>query len=228
MITKARTSKAKHDSQDPNPDVAGRNGSAPADENRKEDILAATLKLAAEEGFDKISVRKVAALAGVSPSLITYHYQSITKLIAEAWWLLHTRESRQRDETVGRVSGLKRIEEGYRLLMDGTGAVVTPQLRLDFWSKTARTPALRDLYIKQERRLRSSHIAGLEASILEGDLDPCLQEDLDLVEDLIQTFHLGIHTWSSLHIKPKDRTRALAVARLFLSRLRAPARQNSD
>ena len=228
MATNVRTSKEDGNTLPPEQGLPSNDGSVIADESRKEDILAATLKLAAEEGFDKISVRKVAALAGVSPSLITYHYKTKTKLIAEAWWLLHTRESRHRDETVGRVSALKRIEEGYRLLIEDSNTDVAPQLRLDFWSKTARTPALLDLFIKQEDRLRDSHIAGLEASIEDGDLDPCLEGDLELVEDLIQAFHLGIHTWSSLHVKPKDRAKALKIARLFLARLRSPSSSDAS
>ena len=199
-------------------------GAASQDEGRKEDILAATLRLAAQEGFDKISVRKVAALAGVSPSLITYHYKTKTKLIAEAWWLLHARESRLRDETVGKVSGLKRVEEGFRLFSEGAYAEVTPQLRLDFWSKTARTPALLDLYIKHEELLRDAHIARIKASVEEGDLDPRLAEDLGLVEDLLQAFQLGLHVWSGLHTRAKDRKRTLQVGRFFLSLLRSPTR----
>ena len=196
------------------------NGSQIADETRKEDILSATLKLAADEGFDKISIRKVAALAGVSPSLITYHYKTKTQLIAEAWWSLHTRESHQRDETIGRVSGIKRIEEGFRLRFQSTQEDVAPQLRVDFWSKTARTPALLNLYIKQENSLRDSHIAGLQAAVDDGDLDPDLVAELDLVEDLFAAMNLGILTWSSLHTKQKDRVRALQIMRLLISRLR--------
>jgi AcrR family transcriptional regulator len=186
------------------------------DEGRKEDILAATLHVAALEGFDKISIRKVAALAGVSPSLVTYHYKSKTRLIGEAWWLLHARESRRRDETIGRVSGLKRIEEGFRLAFEGTDDEVSPQLRLDFWSKTARTPSLLEIFHKHEKSLRASHLAGLQTSIAEGDLSADFREQLDLVEDLLQAFSLGIHTWASLHDSTKDRARALEMGRLFL------------
>jgi AcrR family transcriptional regulator len=194
---------------------------ASPDESRREDILAATLRFAAQEGFDKISVRKVAALAGVSPSLITYHYKTKTKLIAEAWWLLHEHESRRRDETVGRVSALKRIEEGFRILFEGEYAEVTPQFRLDFWAKTARTPALLDLYLKHEKQLRDSHLAGIRASVEEGDLDSSLARDVALVEDLLQAFQLGLHTWSGLHTRPEDRKQALRIGRLFLSLLRS-------
>src|SRR5437762_14023117 len=81
------------------------------EEGRKEEILAAVLKIASTEGFDKVTVRKVAALAGVSYGLVTYHYATKERLILEAWWTLLEHESRRRDETIVRTTALQRFEE---------------------------------------------------------------------------------------------------------------------
>lgn len=50
----------------------------------KEKILDAARKLFAENGFDRSSLRQIAMLAGVDPSLISHHFGSKQKLFVEA------------------------------------------------------------------------------------------------------------------------------------------------
>ena len=114
---------------------------------------------------------------------------------------------------------LRLHRNGFRLAFEATDDEVSPQLRLDFWSKTARTPSLLEIFHEHEKSLRASHLAGLQTSIAEGDLSADFREQLDLVEDLLQAFSLGIHTWASLHDSTKDRARALEIGRLFLQLL---------
>ena len=194
---------------------------APSEDGRRENILEAVLKLAEAEGFDKVSIRKIAARANVSPSLVTYHFKNKDRLIVEAWQLLHERESRRRDQAVGRASGLKRIEVGFQLALEEQGHEdIAPHLRLDFWSKTARTPALRSLFAEHRQNLLPSHIAGLQNSIVEGELDARFAEDLALLEDVLQAMTYGLHTWVNLSPDPIRNDRALQMLHLFLGLLR--------
>lgn len=51
------------------------------DDNRGRDILAAAIELFANRGFDATSVRDIAALAGVQPASVYYHYPAKEALL---------------------------------------------------------------------------------------------------------------------------------------------------
>ncbi len=50
----------------------------------KERIIGATLKIIANEGFHKITIRKLASLAGVNVAAVNYHFGSKEQLVNEA------------------------------------------------------------------------------------------------------------------------------------------------
>ncbi|WP_226605954.1 TetR/AcrR family transcriptional regulator [Bacillus cereus] len=50
----------------------------------KEKILNTTLELIKKEGFEKVTIRKIAALSDVNIALVNYHFGSKEKLISEA------------------------------------------------------------------------------------------------------------------------------------------------
>lgn len=51
------------------------------DSLKKERILEETLKLISEEGFDNVTIRKIAKRANVNVALINYHFGSKNKLL---------------------------------------------------------------------------------------------------------------------------------------------------
>jgi TetR/AcrR family transcriptional regulator, transcriptional repressor of bet genes len=59
-------------------------------EVRRESLVDATLKCLREHGRDGVSVRRIAAAAGVSVGLINHHYTTIDELIAHAYERLAT------------------------------------------------------------------------------------------------------------------------------------------
>lgn len=68
-----------------------------AEEERKQQILAAALRVATEMGLEKVTGRRVAAAGGLSSGLIFFHYKTKDELLLAlldeliAWWLT-TRE----------------------------------------------------------------------------------------------------------------------------------------
>ncbi|MED3053303.1 TetR family transcriptional regulator [Bacillus thuringiensis] len=50
----------------------------------KEKILNTTLELIKKEGFEKVTIRKIAALSDINIALVNYHFGSKEKLISEA------------------------------------------------------------------------------------------------------------------------------------------------
>ena len=54
-------------------------------DERRRNLIAATLKCLSEEGHEGMSVRKISAAAGISIGLINHHYGSKEELIAQAY-----------------------------------------------------------------------------------------------------------------------------------------------
>ncbi len=54
-------------------------------ETRREGLVEATLRCLAAHGHEGVSVRRIAAEAGVSVGLINHHYSSLDQLIAHAY-----------------------------------------------------------------------------------------------------------------------------------------------
>lgn len=77
-----------------------------AEEERKQQILAAALRVATQMGLEKVTGRRVAAEAGLSSGLIFFHYKTKDDLLLAllneliAWWLtireIHSTDSRSR------------------------------------------------------------------------------------------------------------------------------------
>ena len=53
--------------------------------DRKDTLVAATLKCLSEEGYDGLSIRKICTEAGVSVGLINHHFASKEDLVAQAY-----------------------------------------------------------------------------------------------------------------------------------------------
>jgi AcrR family transcriptional regulator len=54
-------------------------------EDRRADLVEATLRCLAEQGHAGVSVRRIAAEAGVSPGLVNHHFDGIEALVAAAY-----------------------------------------------------------------------------------------------------------------------------------------------
>jgi TetR/AcrR family transcriptional regulator, cholesterol catabolism regulator len=64
--------------------VAGQEDGSGPEPSKQQRIMAATLRILARDGFTGLSVRSVAAEAGLAPGLLTYYHPSKTELVAAA------------------------------------------------------------------------------------------------------------------------------------------------
>ena len=195
--------------------------------HRKDAILDAVLAVAAEEGFGAVSIRKVAALAGVSHSLVTYHYKNKDRLIFEAWWALYERQHLRRDETVGHAGGINRVVEGFRLAFEEE--TLPGSLRIDFWATAARTSKLKKLFAERRDSLRARNLRSLGRSVQSGQISSELAQDLALVDDFLQVMQYGVHTWAALQFDQEAAgKRAMDLLELFKDLLASGKRANSS
>lgn len=112
----------------------------------RERILAATLKLAAEEGVAAVTNRRIAAQADVSLGSLTYHFASQEDLLRESLLLYVDAETARREaisrELVRERPSLERVAEAVE---EAVAANVPEQIaELDLHLHAARDPELRD------------------------------------------------------------------------------------
>lgn len=110
---------------------------------RREEILRAAIVVLRRQGIAAMTVRDVAAEAGISSGLIHHYVASMDELVAAAFErvagedLAATRMSLM--DVTDPIARLRRLLESYV----GPGDGGSMQLWLDAWSEAARRPALR-------------------------------------------------------------------------------------
>ncbi|MEA1675892.1 TetR/AcrR family transcriptional regulator [Nitrospirillum sp. BR 11163] len=115
-------------------------------ELRREHLVEAALRCLADHGHAGVSVRKIAAEAGVSIGLINHHYDSIDQLIAHAYETLaagiFNRVTRAVDPTAG--TAREKFSAFFRAYFSPD--VFDPKLLgvwVVFWSMIRHSPAIK-------------------------------------------------------------------------------------
>jgi TetR/AcrR family transcriptional regulator, transcriptional repressor of bet genes len=121
-------------------------GERAAPDVRREQILRAAFEVAAREGIGNLTVRAVAAEAGLSHALVLFHFQRKERLIHDLLdWLIETTAALDvRDEVARLPRALDRLhallqEEMARLSRDPRRT----RLFLEYWALGARHPEIR-------------------------------------------------------------------------------------
>jgi TetR/AcrR family transcriptional regulator, transcriptional repressor of bet genes len=121
-------------------------GERAAPDVRREQILRAAFEVAAREGIGNLTVRAVAAEAGLSHALVLFHFQRKERLIHDLLdWLIETTAALDvRDELARLPRALDRLhallqEEMARLSRDPRRT----RLFLEYWALGARHPEIR-------------------------------------------------------------------------------------
>lgn len=133
-------------------------------EERREAIVAATLRVMRRQGIGGTTVRDVAAELGTSSGLIHHYFASMDDLIAEAFARVAGHDLAATRESLSRA---RDAVERLRLFLDAyarTEENSVMQIWLDAWSEAARRPAIQRI----SRHLNEEWQAVLAATIREG------------------------------------------------------------
>lgn len=110
--------------------------------DRRTEIAEAALRVLGREGHVGLTARKVAAEAGLALGHISYHFQGMDEVLAEAYRLLSARLRAASDDS-GATTPQARL---HAFLQAGfTDAFLTPahiRSRIDLWSAAAAHPAV--------------------------------------------------------------------------------------
>lgn len=128
--------------------------------DRRAEIARAALRVLEREGHAALTARKVAAEAGLALGHISYHFNGMDEVLAEAYQLLSARLREASDASLAETSPRARLEAFLRAGF--TSGFLTPghiRSRIDLWSAAAAHPAVAkmelELYTHYRTRLES-------------------------------------------------------------------------
>jgi AcrR family transcriptional regulator len=183
--------------------------SSVAGADTRERILAAAVRRIASEGIDGVRIARIAMDAGVSASLVHYHFDTREELLAQAlaWSYEHVGTQRAEIEQDADASHAQRLGR----IVDQC-LPLTAELREDWvvwmelWLRAVRHPELQPVAEDLYTRLHDWFADEIAAGIADGEFAPC---DPGEVADrtLSQCDGLGVR-----HVIG-DRTITLEVAR---------------
>jgi AcrR family transcriptional regulator len=141
-------------------------------DDRREEILRATVAQIAERGVAAIRVADVATALGVSTALVFYHFRSKDRLVAEAFAYAARRDLDRLAQVAGSGgSARQRLLRALRLYHPSGSAAPGWRLWIDGWSAALREPELRRVCRRLDLRWRDT-IAGLIAEgVAAGEFD---------------------------------------------------------
>jgi len=160
---------------------------------RRHQLLKAVIACVVEEGFEKTTLRKVAARAGVSTGMLAYYYKTKKDLINAAILEASHAFGEGLDADTSGSFGLRRL----RLLLERSlkndeSSALLKNFDLKVRAAALHEPELRRLqYVKLEEgraKVQRSVTAAIEAGQLREDLDP------KIAADIIYGLMIGLNT----------------------------------
>lgn len=124
--------------------------------SKQDQIIAATLRILARDGFTSLSMRAVAAEAHLTPGLITYYYPTKTEIVCAA-----LRQIGEQDAALVAVAAGVDPEEQVRVALRRAVAatLLTPDylaLRLQLWALDQAGPEFAEINRQTQRRYRQA------------------------------------------------------------------------
>ena len=179
-------------------------------------ILDAACDVIAEHGIEDVRIARIATLAGVSPALVHYHFETREALLAEA--LEHSFELLGDFRTVAGGAGEWSAPAKLAWMVDqslpfpGMGHREWA-LWLELWSRAARRAELRPVAGRLYKRYEAWIADVVQEGVDDGELPAC--DVRAVTQRLIATIDgLGLRVLVDDPEMPKERARELALASL--------------
>ena len=150
----------------------------------RERILAAAVRQIAEEGIDGVRIARIAMAAGVSTSLVHYHFDSRDALLAEAldYSYAHAGDARISSGELPASSHAERLQSMIDQCLPTSEALQDDWvLWVELWLRAVRNPDLRPVAEELYARLHAWFAGEIAAGVDSGEFGAC---DPDQVADL--------------------------------------------
>jgi AcrR family transcriptional regulator len=195
---------------------AGRDRDASRTRGARERILAAAVRRIAHEGIDGVRIARIAVDAGVSPSLVHYHFDSREALLAEALDYSYTRagDARISSGELPVRSHAERLRAMIAQCLPTTPALEEDWvLWVELWLRAVRHPELRPVAEELYARLHAWFAREIADGVSSGEFDRCDPDEVaDRTLALIDGF--GVRTLIGDSQIPLERARRAVEASL--------------
>jgi TetR/AcrR family transcriptional regulator, transcriptional repressor of bet genes len=196
-------------------------GSKAGEEERKEQILAAAFEVATREGLERLTIRRVAAEAGLSHGLVHFHFESKARLLLAVLDRLFDRtaafdvgpEILRIDSPLDRLLALLR-QEMARLTHDRASI----HLFFDFWLMGTRHPRIRGRMRAELERYRETFRPMVE-QVLHAEPDRFAGVSPDALSAVVVAFVKGSAVQSVIDPGRFDVSQFTLAANALLSEL---------
>ena len=153
----------------------------PAHASARERILAAAAARIASDGIDDVRIARIAMAAGVSSSLVHYHFATREALLAEAIEYSYGRvgDARTTHANAGGSSCAQRLARMVDQCLPGT-----PELERDWvlwvelWLRAVRHDELRPVAEELYARMRDWFVAAIREGVAAGEFARCDPEEV--------------------------------------------------
>jgi AcrR family transcriptional regulator len=182
----------------------------------RERILAAAVRRIASEGIDDVRIARIAMDAGVSASLVHYHFETREALLAEALYYSYARagDARIMSGELPTASHAERLRSMIDQCLPMTPALEEDWvLWVELWLRAVRHPELRPVAEELYGRMRAWFAAEIQAGVEDAEFEPCDPEEVaDRTLALIDGF--GIRNLIGDSAIPIERARQAVEAGL--------------
>jgi AcrR family transcriptional regulator len=186
----------------------------------RERILAAAVRQIAHEGIDGVRIARIAMAAGVSTSLVHYHFDSRDALLAEAldYSYAHAGDARISSGELPVSSHSERLQSMIDQCLPTSEALRDDWvLWVELWLRAVRNPELRTIAEELYARLHAWFAEEIAAGVQSGEFGACDPNEVaDLALALLDGY--GIRTLIGDSAVSIDRARR-AVAGALAARL---------
>ena len=147
----------------------------------RERILAAAVERIASDGIDDVRIARIAMAAGVSSSLVHYHFATREALLAEAIEYSYSRvaDARTHQATADASTSAQRLARMVDQCLPGT-----PELERDWvlwvelWLRAVRHEELRPVAEELYARMRDWFVAAILEGVAAGEFARCDPEEV--------------------------------------------------
>jgi AcrR family transcriptional regulator len=179
-------------------------------------ILAAAVSQIAREGIDGVRIARIAMAAGVSTSLVHYHFDGRDALLAEAldYSYAHAGDARVSSGELPASSHAERLQSMIDQCLPTTQALEDDWvLWVELWLRAVRNPELRAVAEELYARLHGWFADEIAAGVQSGEFGACDPDEVaDLAVALLDGY--GVRTLIGDSAVPIERARRAVAAAL--------------
>lgn len=160
-------------------------------DQRRELIVDATWRLIERGGFERATMREIAAEAGFAHGALQRYFPNKESLLAAAFVRAHTRTNERSREALARQRGLTALRTLCHEIMPlGVERTLEARVVVAFWDRAVQDEELWDAHRANALAWRRQMAASLAEAREDGEIRD--DADIDVVIDQITSFNAGL------------------------------------